>query len=492
MSSVSELQERLRQAERNLDDARREMESARKRQDREYSERLRQLEAKMHSDIAKHDKATHDEYERLLRDYQRSVSMEVTDHATKMDLDYQRMLRNQRKAQDTLTDLMRQLEDEINRLKNEIEEKDARKSNEAIKQMHEAEKAREEAICVPFEKFYPARMRSLKDQFDAAVNYHDLGLDEAAAGLFVVASVGFRKLKHDVDEERADWERQFEIFKCKANSIRMRLERMIFEWHSLANDENFDEAADLTSDDRKEAVLCLDFWTKGIYRDVSDRVSVFISQVKDAEKHDTADYLKNPGSISMDDMRNGISIMSDLAEKLDKAIFKERFEASCERYDLSEKIISYFHKELNFECGEKGENHYRHVLDDYREKSDYVDYMSYKFGDGYYEEDFREWYELVMEDSIGSRFFIYIVPYETENGVENHVNLHIDSPSRVDEDYMDQIRMHVVDAIGKKYECLALEFVGDATALKFDSNAMTRSVGRAMEMKVERMRRVSV
>ena len=147
---------------------------------------------------------------------------------------------------------------------------------------------------------------------------------------------------------------------------------------------------------------------------------------------------------------------------------------------------------MNFECGEKGENHYRHVLDDCRERSDYVDYMSHKFGDGYYEEDFREWYELVMENSIGSRFFIYIVPYETENGVENHVNLHIDSPGRVDEEYMNQIRMHVVDAIGKKYECLALEFVGDVTALKFGSDAMTRSVGRAMEMKVERMRRVSV
>lgn len=212
-------------------------------------------------------------------------------------------------------------------------------------------------------------------------------------------------------------------------------------------------------------------------------------EIGEAEKEGVLQYLKKEQSISMEELKKNISEIDTMNEELEKAVtlYKERYNASCQRADWGEMIIDFLTDEINLVWIDD-ESHFREVSSEVGEKIDYLQYMELQYGEEYDAVDTREWLELVFTNSMETKIFIYIVPYEKDSHVENRLVIYVDYTGAVNEDYSRQIYSHICESIRLEDDDGIVNFASDVDQLKTNVNATLRAAGKSIESKIRKMR----
>jgi hypothetical protein len=132
----------------------------------------------------------------------------------------------------------------------------------------------------------------------------------------------------------------------------------------------------------------------------------------------------------------------------------------------------------------ESESHFKLVEN---EGSEFLEYMKMKYpeNDIYEKEDMREWLELAFDNATGSRIYVYILPYEKDNHVENRLVVYIDYNGAVNEAYSRQIYLHIRESIGLNEDDGIINFATDVNQLTTNSNSILRETGQSLEKKIK-------
>ncbi len=488
MDEIRRLENQIRELQRELE--RQNTEAARMRQNlaNENLRKLRAYEAEMQTNLDQHDKAVQREYEKRLKEYQRSVNEEIQERQLQMDVDYQKLLVSTQQKEREWIEKTQQLEQLISELKKNTQDKDSASAYEAKKYMTEAALKYKDVEKKPHEKFFPKRIKMYHTAICEARTLQIRGLNEAAIAIFISARSGLSRLGFDVDEQFEEWNVQYQLFKSKVGLIHMKLMDELAVWHSFAKGTST-ETRKLSESEKEEAKKSINYWSGGIYGEISNRVAVFGKEIGEAEKEGVLQYLKKEQSISMEELKKNISEIDTMNEELEKAVtlYKERYNASCQRADWGEMIIDFLTDEINLVWIDD-ESHFREVSSEVGEKIDYLQYMELQYGEEYDAVDTREWLELVFTNSMETKIFIYIVPYEKDSHVENRLVIYVDYTGAVNEDYSRQIYSHICESIRLEDDDGIVNFASDVDQLKTNVNATLRAAGKSIESKIRKMR----
>ena len=135
----------------------------------------------------------------------------------------------------------------------------------------------------------------------------------------------------------------------------------------------------------------------------------------------------------------------------------------------------------------ESESHFRIPDENILKSSDYQEYMVSLFGEDYEKADMRQWLELVFENASDTKIFIYLVPNEKGNKVENRIVLYIDYAGASNEEYSRQIYLHICESIGLEEDGI-ISYAADVSDLKNNANRTLRDTGKSIEKKILKMK----
>ncbi len=339
----------------------------------------------------------------------------------------------------------------------------------------------------PHEKFFPKRIKTFHTAICEARTLYTTGLNEAAIAISISARSGLNRLGYDIDEQYNEWVSFYEVFKSKVGIAHLRIEDELGVWHSFAFSTD-KKTAQLSDDEKESARKAINYWCRGAYGEIVDRVNEFGREIAKAEREGIDKYLCGQDSISLEDMQKNIDELDKITEQLDHlfAVYKERYSMSCQRADWGEEIIDFLVDEINLGWLED-ETHFKDVEPEAREKRDYVDYMTGKYGATYDAVDTREWLELAFYNSIETKIFIYLIPYEKGDHVENRIVVYVDYIGAENVDYSRQIYAHICEAIKLEEDDGIINFATDVEQLTDNINATLREAGRSIKQKIQRV-----
>lgn len=480
MDEIRRLENQIKELQKELQ--RQKSEAARLRQNLE-NENLRKLQeykAEMKNNLDEHDKNVQKEYERLLQEYQRSTDEEIQEQQLKMDIEYQKLLFNMQKKEQEWLEKSHQLESLITELKKNTQEKDQVNAQEADKYMTEAALTYKSIEKKPHEKFFPKRLLNFYNAIREARTLYKSGLNEAAIAISISAKSGLNRLGYEVDEQFEEWKKQYFIFKNKVGLLHMKLNDELLIWKNYSSKEN---SKKVKEDEKNKCLAEINFWTKGEYGELSNRLAEFGKEISKAESMNIDNYIKEENSISSDELKRYIEELDNMSKRFDdiSEVYKERYSASCQRADWGELMIDFLEDEINLIWVEN-ESHFKLASDD--TGNEFKTYMQLKYGDDYENVDIREWLELAFDNSMYTRIYVYIIPYEKNNTVENRLVLYIDYNGAENEDYSREIYSHIRESIRLQEDDGIINFATDVSQLTTNMNAALRETGKSLEKKI--------
>ena len=108
-----------------------------------------------------------------------------------------------------------------------------------------------------------------------------------------------------------------------------------------------------------------------------------------------------------------------------------------------------------------------------------------QFGGESVNEDAREWLKLVFENSSGSVIYVYILPVETKQKVQNRIILHIDYGGAEQTQYSRDIYAHICEAINAGADAEeTVSYTSDIGELKISANKIYRETADDIEKAV--------
>lgn len=464
MDEIRQLENQIAQLQKELENQKSEAARLRQKLSDDNLKRLQDYKAQMEKNLDQHDKKVQKEYERLLREYQKSADQEIQEQQLRMDTEYQKLLASMRQKEQEWNEKSRQLENLISQLKETASDNDQKKAIEANSYMADTAVVYKEIEKKPHEKFFPKRLQNFYNTIQEARTLHKSGLYEAATAISVSTRSGLNRLGYEVDEQYEEWKRQYYIFKNDVELMRFKLNNELNEW------KNFVE---------------INFWSRGEYESQNKRITELEREISKVEEMGLDDYVKNESSLSTDDLKKYIDELDNMSKSFENRamVYKQRYQASCERSDWGEMIIDFLENEINLTWVES-ESHFKLVEN---EGSEFLEYMKMKYPDNdiYEKEDMREWLELAFDNATGSRIYVYILPYEKDNHVENRLVVYIDYNGAVNEAYSRQIYLHIRESIGLKEEDGIINFATDVNQLTTNSNSILRETGQSLEKKIK-------
>lgn len=483
MNEIRRLENQIRELQRELQ--RQNYEAARMRQSLadENLRNLRAYQEQMRNNLNQHDKSVQKEYERLLREYQRSTEVQIQEQQLEMDIEYQKLVAGMKQKEQEWVEKSRQLENLIIELKKNTQEKDNASAQEANQYMTRAALTYKDIEKKPHEKFCPKRITAFYNAIREARTLFKSGLNEAAIAIAISAKSGLIRLGYEIDDEYEEWKRQYFIFKNKVGMIHLNLSDEIKSWMEISTGK---KESNITDEKKRKLQFGIDFWSKGEYAMIYHRISKFGREIAKIEKNGFDQYLKEESSYSIDDLKKYINELDELNKKMEIMcqLYVSRYYSSCERADWGEKIIDYFVDEINLTWMED-ETHFKAVDPDDKERRDYVEYMQSNHGAGYNLVDMREWLEIVFKNSMETRIFIYIVPYEKNVSVENRMVVYVDYIGAENEDYSRQIYEHIKECIQLETDDGTIHFATDVSQLTTNMNTVLRETGNSLEEKIK-------
>lgn len=487
MDEIRRLERQLRELQSQLQRQNQEAAQMRQRLAAENQQKLRAYEQEMRTNLDQHDREVQKEYERLLREYQESIREEVQEQQLLMDIEYQKLLADTKAKEQELMEKSRQMEALVAELKKNTQDKDAASAQEAEKYMTEAALSYKTVEKKPHEKFFPKRIKTFHTAICEARTLYKSGLNEAAIAISISARSGLNRLGFDIDEQYEEWARFYEVFKSKVGLIHLRIVDELGVWHSFAFSTN-KKTEQLNDEEKDSARKSINYWTRGVYGEIVNRISEFGREIATAEKEGINQYLCREESISLEDMQKNIDELDKIAEQLDHllVVYKERYSMSCERADWGESIIDFLVDEINLGWIEE-ETHFKDVEADAKARIDYIDYMTLQYGQTYDPVDSREWLELVFYNSLETKIFIYLIPYEKGDHVENRIVIYVDYIGAENVDYSRQVYAHVCEAIQLEEDDGIINFATDVEQLTSNINTTLREAGRSIKTKMQRI-----
>lgn len=481
MDEIVRLENQIRELQRQLQ--RQNSEAARLRQNLadENLRKLQEYQAEMKSTLDQHDKNVQREYERLLQEYQRSTNEEIQEQQLKMDAEYQKLLISMQQKEQEWMEKTRQLESLITELKKNTQEKEQVSAQEADRYMTEAALTYKDVEKKPHEKFFPKRLLNFYNAIREARMLFKSGLNQAAIAISISAKSGLNRLGYEVDEQYEEWKRQYFIFKSKVGLLHMKLIDELLVWRKFSTGQN---SASLKDEEKNNCLVEVNFWTKGEYAGLSNRLAQFGREISKAESMGIDNYIKDESSIDSEQLKRHIEELDQMSKTFENVaeVYKERYSSSCQRADWGELMIDFLEDEINLTWVED-DSHFKLIEE---EEKEFVAYMQLKYGDNYKKTDIREWLELAFDNPMDSRIYIYIIPYEKNNKVENRLVLYIDYNGAENEDYSRQIYAHIRECIRLDEDDGIINFATDVNQLTTNPNATLRETGKSLEKKIKK------
>lgn len=481
MDEIRRLENQIRELQRELQ--RQNSEAARLRQNLadENLRKLQAYQAEMRTNLDQHDKNVQREYERLLHEYQRSTNEEIQEQQLKMDIEYQKLLISMQQKEQEWMEKSRQLEALITELKKNTQEKDQVSTQEADKYMTEAALTYKEIEKKPHEKFFPKRLTNFYNAIREARTLFKGGLNEAAIAISISAKSGLNRLGYEVDEQYEEWKRQYFIFKNKVGLLHMKLSDELLIWKNYSTNGN---STSLNEEEKSISLVEINFWAKGEYGKLSNRLAEFGREISKAESMGVDNYIKDDSSMDSDELKRYIEELDHMSETYEdiSEVYKERYSASCQRADWGELMIDFLEDEINLTWLED-DSHFKIIEDEGKE---FTSYMILKYGESYEKADVREWLELAFDNPMDSRIYVYIIPYEKNNKVENRLVLYIDYNGAENEDYSRQIYSDIKESINLVEDDGVISFATDVNQLTTNLNATLRETGKSLEKKLRK------
>lgn len=482
MDEIRRLENQIRELQRELQRQNSEANRMRQNLANENLRKLQQYQSEMQSNLDQHDKEVQREYERLLNEYQRSANEEIQEQQLKMDIEYQKLLISMQQKEQEWMEKSKQLENLIAELKKNTSEKEHVSAQEADRYTTEAALAYKDVEKKPHEKFFPKRILTFYNAIREARTLFKSGLNEAAIAISISAKSGLNRLGFEIDDEFEQWKIRYSVFKGKVGLLHLKFGDELKTWKNFSQNNSFE-----VKDEEKEKLHKeIDFWTKGEWVKVNTRLSEFGREIAKVEKLGMTEYLKQEDSVSSEQIKAYIEELDEMIRHYENLsqLFKSRFLSSCERAEWGESIIDFMVDEINLDWIEE-DSHYR-IIENGQETPEYSSYMNLKYGSYYDKEDIRDWLELVFDNPMETRIYIYVVPYEKDVNVENRLVIYIDYEGAENEDYSRQIYEHIKESIRLEDDDGIINFATDVNQLTTNMNTTLRETGKSLEKKIRR------
>lgn len=482
MDEIRRLENQIRELQRELQRQNSEANRMRQNLANENLRKLQQYQSEMQSNLDQHDKEVQREYERLLNEYQRSANEEIQEQQLKMDIEYQKLLISMQQKEQEWMEKSKQLENLIAELKKNTSEKEHVSAQEADRYTTEAALAYKDVEKKPHEKFFPKRILTFYNAIREARTLFKSGLNEAAIAISISAKSGLNRLGFEIDDEFEQWKIRYSVFKGKVALLHLKFGDELKTWKNFSQNNSFE-----VKDEEKEKLHKeIDFWTKGEWVKVNTRLSEFGREIAKVEKLGMTEYLKQEDSVSSEQIKAYIEELDEMIRHYENLsqLFKSRFLSSCERAEWGESIIDFMVDEINLDWIEE-DSHYR-IIENGQETPEYSSYMNLKYGSYYDKEDIRDWLELVFDNPMETRIYIYVVPYEKDVNVENRLVIYIDYEGAENEDYSRQIYEHIKESIRLEDDDGIINFATDVNQLTTNMNTTLRETGKSLEKKIRR------
>lgn len=487
-SDIRSLENQIGQLQRELDKQKREMARIRQQAADENRRKLEEYERQLRTGLNQHDKSVQKEYDRLLKEYQKSLNSDIQEAQLQMNSEYQSLRRSVDEKEREWKEKNRQLESMVSELRKNADQKDQIGEQEAQKYMSEAGMAQMEVERKPHEKFFPRRINAFRTAISDASELSKRGLREAAIAIYISARSGLNRLGFDVDEQYAEWIRQYEILKSKVQLMDMKLMDECADWqkYALMQEKPYDAMSDT---EKSQAEVSITYWSSGEYSAIVKRLEEIKQEVVKVEDLGPMEYLKRTESYDIDSIKGIITEIDGMDSKWQSAstLYKNRYTVACERADWGENIIDFLEGEINLVWNEY-ESHFKYADEETVKDSEYQAYMNMMYGDTYDKEDTRQWLELVFTNSMDTVIFVYIVPYEKGTKVENRIVLYIDYNGAANEEYSRHIYQHICECIKLETDDGTINFATDVAQLSTNMNSTLRETGKSIEKKMIRMR----
>jgi len=482
LDEIRRLENQIRELQRELQRQNSEANRMRQNLANENLRKLQQYQSEMQSNLDQHDKEVQREYERLLNEYQRSANEEIQEQQLKMDIEYQKLLISMQQKEQEWMEKSKQLENLIAELKKNTSEKEHVSAQEADRYTTEAALAYKDVEKKPHEKFFPKRILTFYNAIREARTLFKSGLNEAAIAISISAKSGLNRLGFEIDDEFEQWKIRYSVFKGKVALLHLKFGDELKTWKNFSQNNSFE-----VKDEEKEKLHKeIDFWTKGEWVKVNTRLSEFGREIAKVEKLGMTEYLKQEDSVSSEQIKAYIEELDEMIRHYENLsqLFKSRFLSSCERAEWGESIIDFMVDEINLDWIEE-DSHYR-IIENGQETPEYSSYMNLKYGSYYDKEDIRDWLELVFDNPMETRIYIYVVPYEKDVNVENRLVIYIDYEGAENEDYSRQIYEHIKESIRLEDDDGIINFATDVNQLTTNMNTTLRETGKSLEKKIRR------
>jgi len=482
LDEIRRLENQIRELQRELQRQNSEANRMRQNLANENLRKLQQYQSEMQSNLDQHDKEVQREYERLLNEYQRSANEEIQEQQLKMDIEYQKLLISMQQKEQEWMEKSKQLENLIAELKKNTSEKEHVSAQEADRYTTEAALAYKDVEKKPHEKFFPKRILTFYNAIREARTLFKSGLNEAAIAISISAKSGLNRLGFEIDDEFEQWKIRYSVFKGKVALLHLKFGDELKTWKNFSQNNSFE-----VKDEEKEKLHKeIDFWTKGEWVKVNTRLSEFGREIAKVEKLGMTEYLKQEDSVSSEQIKAYIEELDEMIRHYENLsqLFKSRFLSSCERAEWGESIIDFMVDEINLDWIEE-DSHYR-IIENGQETPEYSSYMNLKYGSYYDKEDIRDWLELVFDNPLETRIYIYVVPYEKDVNVENRLVIYIDYEGAENEDYSRQIYEHIKESIRLEDDDGIINFATDVNQLTTNMNTTLRETGKSLEKKIRR------
>ncbi len=360
------------------------------------------------------------------------LEREINTELSNIDKKYDSLLKDVKQKEKLLAQKNKEIEQAIKKIQTEFSKRSQGNSDEAAEYLRSAEKVLRSVDNKPHEKFLPGRFEIFSNSMKDGRQLFRSGLFEAAAAVAVSAKSGLQRLSYNIDDKVEEWEKTFNIFSEKLETLREKINNEISNWGKEINNRV-----------RTEIIIEINFWSRGNFDEVIQTVKKHREIIKAFSQIGKDEYIKRTDTPTLEELKNFIEEIDEANKKFSELVnvYKERYSSSCERSDMGENIIDFMTSEINLEWLEN--------LTGYDTPSNETeDYIQYAKLHKNINQDFREWLRIVFENSSGDNIYVYIVPVEEHGHVKNHVILHIDYHGAENEIYSRDIYQHVQEAAG--------------------------------------------
>ena len=261
------------------------------------------------------------------------------------------------------------------------------------------------------------------------------------------------------------------------NYLRQRIRQELDDWK-----EYFGQPGD-DQNSRKSRLIEINYWSRGAYAEIVRESNRVNSVLSDVEKTGKQAYLKKSDGATTDDLKKYIQQTDELSQRLSSlsVIYKERYAASCQRAEWGEQIIDFLTDEINLRWIAELSG-FREADGETLNAKDFRDYIQVQFGDEGVREDTREWLKLVFDNSSVSIIYVYILPIEAKQKVENRIILHIDYGGAEQSQYSSDIYAHICEAIRIGEEAdETVSYTSDINELKVSTNKIYKETAADLE-----------